>query len=209
MVHIDAATLRRHPILGVLIGGGAAVLIGGLVLSGWPEARALLSQKAPRAISLHEVVSLGGVRWVTVTDGRWHCDQRVEMVRSQGPERWILGPVETTEVPVTGAVPGELVVARFDGKVACAERSRRPLTGVVGSKVIFTSQATLRRWRDAGHRVVVLDAGASPRMALIMLIGLLAIAALGAGFAAYYLALLFRSSRERPPAQVPTTAPIH
>jgi hypothetical protein len=47
MVHIDSAALRRHPIVGVLIGGVTAVFLGYLLWSGWAEARALLAQTAP------------------------------------------------------------------------------------------------------------------------------------------------------------------
>jgi len=51
MVHIDAATLRRHPIIGVVLGGVTAFLMVHLILSGWPEVRDLLGQKAPDRIS--------------------------------------------------------------------------------------------------------------------------------------------------------------
>ena len=62
MLHIDAATLRKYPILGVLLGGAAAVFIGCLLLFGMAEARALLGQNAPDPLSLHETVNLGRIR---------------------------------------------------------------------------------------------------------------------------------------------------
>ena len=65
MVHIDAATLRKYPILGVLIGGATAVFLCYLLRSGWAEARALLDQKAPIRVSLNETVNLRRIRWVT------------------------------------------------------------------------------------------------------------------------------------------------
>jgi hypothetical protein len=208
MVHIDAATLRRYPILGVLIGGGTAVFLCFLLRSGWAEARVLLSQKAPEPVSLHETVSLRGVRWVTLTEGQWHCDGAITTERQPGVERWLRGPIETTEVPITGAVQGEVVVASFDGAVRCAERARSPLTGVVGSTEIFTSRGALRRWGRIGHRVAVLQVGASPRFALVMLAGLVAIAVGGIVFAGYYLTLMFRSG-ERPAPRLSPTHPIH
>jgi len=197
MLHIDAATLRKYPILGVVIGGATAVFLGYLISSGWPEARALLGQKAPDRISLHETVNLRGVRWVTLSEGRWHCDQALTIERRPGLERWLRGPVETTEVPITGAMDGEVLVASFDGAVACAERAGSSLTGVVGSTEIFTSRGALRRWSRSGNRVAVLHVGASPRFALIMLIGLVAIGIGGIVFAGYYLTLMLRSGGGR------------
>jgi hypothetical protein len=207
MVHIDLATLRRHPIIGVLLGGVTAVLLVHLIVSGWPEVRELLGQKAPDRISLHDAVNLRRVRWVTLAEGQWHCDQAITMKRQQGIERWLRGPIEATEVPITGATAGEVLVASFDGALKCEARAGSSLTGVIGSTEIFTSRATLRRWRESGQRVAVLNVGASPIFALIMLAGLVAIAVLGIGFGGYYLRLMLGSRRQ--PARLPTVEPIH
>jgi hypothetical protein len=196
MVHIDAATLRRHPIIGVLLGGATAIVIGSLLASGWGEVRDLLAQKEPRSVSVHEAVTGRGTRWVTLSEGRWHCEQAVTTERSSIVERWVRGPIETTEVPVTGPVAGEWLVATFDGPVDCARRAGSPLSGVMGSTQIFTSRATQRRWNRSGDRVAVLNVGASPRSALIMLVGLAGVALLGIGFAGHYLMAMLRS-RER------------
>ncbi len=190
MIHIDPAALRKHPIIGVLLGGATAVFIGFLLLCGMNEARALLRQKAPDQLTLHEIVNLRSIRWVTLSDGRWHCERTNTIERPFGLERWLWGPIENTEVAITGAVEGEILVASFDGKVACAERAGSPLTGVVGSNEIFTSRGALRRWSRGGERVAVLNVGASPRYALIMLLGLAAIVACGIVFAGYYLVLM-------------------
>ena len=167
----------------------------------------LLAQKTPDRVSLHETVGLAGIRWVTVSDGHWHCDQALTIERPFGVERWFRGPVETTEVPLTGETRGEVLVASFDGALPCAERAGSPLTGVVGSNEIFTSRAALRRWSAAGHRVAVLQVGASPRLAWIMLVALLAIAIGGAVFAGYYLTQMLRSADRRPASRA-TIDPI-
>lgn len=193
MVHIDAATLRKYPILGVLIGGASAAFVCYLLWSGLGEARVLVGQKAPDPVSLHEAVNRHGIRWVTLSEGQWHCDRAIAIERRPGLERWVRGPVETTEVPITGAVEGEVLVASFDGPLKCAERVGSRLTGVVGSTEIFTSRGALRRWSRSANRVAVLHVGASPRFALIMLIALVAVAAGGIVFAAYYLGLMLRS----------------
>ena len=195
MVHVDPATLRKHPVLGVVIGGATAVFLCCLIGSGLGEARALLGQRAPDPVSLHETVNLRGVRWVTLAEGRWHCDRAITVERRAGLERWLRGPVETTEVPITGADDGEVLVASFDGSVACAERAGSSLTGVVGSTEIFTSRGVLRRWSRSANRVAILHVGAGPRFALIMLIGLVAVAVGGMVFAGYYLKLMLRSGR--------------
>lgn len=207
MVHIDPATLRKYPIVGVLIGGVTAVVLGGLLLSGANEARSLLSQRAPDLVSIHEAVQSRDARWVTLTEGVWHCDRAITTERAPGLERWVRGPVETTEVPITGAIVGETVVASFDGRVECDERARAALTGVVGSTQIFTSRSALRRWGSDGRRVAMLHVGASPTFALVMLVGLAAIELLGVAFAGYYLALMLRARRQRP-AGLPSMEPI-
>jgi len=123
MVHIDPATLRRHPILGVAIGGATAIFIVFLIQSGGQEARALLVQKTPERLTLHEAASLRGIRWVTISGGQWRCDETITIERQPGLERWVRGPVEQTEVPITGPVKGEILVACFDGAVSCSERA--------------------------------------------------------------------------------------
>jgi len=207
MVHIDAATLRKYPILGVLIGGATAVFLCYLLRSGWAEARALLVQKAPDRVSINETVNLRRIRWVTLTEGQWHCEQAITIERRAGLERWLRGPVETTEVPISGEREGEILVASFDGAVACAERAGSSLTGVVGSTEIFTSRGALRRWGRGGNRVAILHVGASPRFALIMLIGLVAVAVGGIVFAGYYFVLMLRSGDQRL-ARLPSSDPI-
>jgi hypothetical protein len=198
MVHIDPATLRRHPILGVIIGGAAAIFIGYLLQVGMTEARLLLRQKTPDAVSVHEAVTLRSIRWIAVSQGQWHCERAITIERPVGLERWLMGPIRTTEVPITGTLNGEILVACFDGAVACEGRAGSPLTGVVGSTEIFTSRSALRRWGRSGDRVAVLNVGASPRYALIMLVALVAIAVGGVVFAAYYLTLMLPRGGRHP-----------
>ena len=198
MVHIDPAALRKHPIVGVLIGGATAVFMCFLLVSGMTEARALLRQNAPDLLSLHDIVNLGRIRWVTLSDGQWHCERMITIDRPFGLERWLRGPIETTEVAITGAVEGEILVACFDGTGSCVERAGAPLTGVVGSTEIFTSRGALRRWSRTGERVTVLNVGASPRYALVMLLGLVAIAFCGTVFAGYYLMLMLPPGGRHP-----------
>ena len=196
-VHIDARTLRRHPILGILIGAATAAVIGWLLVSGWAEAQALLSQKAPERLTVHEIVNLRGVHWVAVTDGEWHCEEAITRPRRPGIERWVRGPVESTEVPITGMTEGEILVASFDGALKCEERADSRLTGVVGSRQIFSSSGTLKRWRRHGDPINVLEVGASPQWALIMFVALAAIALGAVVFAGYYFMLMFRANEPR------------
>lgn len=207
MVHVDPALLRRYPIIGVMIGGVTAVFLGFLIQSGWSEARVLITQKAPQPVSLNEAVNLRGIHWITVSDGQWRCDQAIEIERRATLERWVRGPIETTEVPITGTSRREALVACFDGAVICSERAGSPLTGVVGSTEIFTSRGALRRWGHGERHVAILSVGASPRYALIMLIGLVAIALGGFAFAGYYLNLMLRS-RDRHSAPLASAEPI-
>jgi len=197
-VHIDARTLRRFPILGIIIGVATAAVIAWLLMSGWAEAQALFAQKTPERLSVHDIVNLRGVHWVTVSDGDWHCDAAVERPRRSGIVQWVRGPVEATEVPITGTTEGEVLVASFDGALKCEQRAGSQVTGVVGSTQIFSSSCTaLARWSRGGHHVNVLEVGASPQWALIMIVVLTAVALGGIGFAAYYFMLMFRDNQPR------------
>src|SRR5262245_45588819 len=130
MFHISPETLRKYPIVGVLIGGATAVVVGYFLQSGLPELRALLGQKTPEPVSVHDVVSRSGVRWVTLAEGQWHCEQAITTRRRSALMRLLRGPIETTQVPITGAVEGEVVVASIGGAMSCVERAGSPLTGV-------------------------------------------------------------------------------
>src|SRR5262245_35934935 len=122
-VHIHPETLRRHPIIGILIGVATTAVVVWLLAQGWSEFQALLAQKAPTPLSVHDVVNLSGVRWVTIADGEWHCDRALTIKRRSELMRWVLGPVESTEVPITGTSEGDLLVASFDGAPKCEERT--------------------------------------------------------------------------------------
>ena len=117
------------------------------------------------------------------------------------------GPVEATEVPITAAIDGDVLVASFEGAVTCSERAGSALTGVVGSTEIFTSRAALRRWHGSANRVAILHVCATPRFALIMLGALLAVAVGGIVFAGYYLRLMLRSRGRQ--SVFPLSDPIH
>jgi hypothetical protein len=175
--------------------------------SGFTEAQSLLGQKAPAARSLHEAVLEEGIRWVTVSGGDWHCDDAVTIHRRGALERWLRGPVAVVEIPITADGDDELLVARFEKAVSCAERAGRPLTGVIGSHEIFTSRDAARRWRQPGRRVAVLNVDASPTQALVMLLGLGALVLAAALFSGYYLKLMLRPG-DRDPAYPPMSRRI-
>ena len=196
--HIDHRTLRKHPILGVFIGVATAGVIVWLLMSGWAEAQALFAQKAPERLSVHEVVNLRGVHWVALSDGEWHCDAAVTRPRRSQLDRWVRGPVEATEVPITGPTEGEILVASFGGALECEARAGSPITGVVGSTQIFSSSCNaVGRWGKRGAHVNVLEVGASPRLALLMIVALAAVGLGGIAFAGYYFMVMFRANEPR------------
>ncbi len=197
MLHISPATLRRHPWIGVAIGFATATVIGFLLQSGMPEARQLFAQKSPETISVDQAASLSGTRWVRITDGTWHCDRAITTERREWIARLVLGRVETTEIPITGTQPGELLVASFDGAASCEAKAGSALTGVIGSSAIFTSCSPKGRWKADADRVVVLNVGASPQQALLMLVGLALVGVLGIGFGGYYVRLMLRVEPRR------------
>lgn len=193
MIHIDPATLRRYPILGVGFGLAATVAFGFMILSGSHEARALLAQKRPVSLSPHDAVNQEGVRWVTVTGGHWRCEDAVTIPRQGMLERWVRGPVAATEVPIATGGGEELLVASFDGAVSCADRAGAPLTGVIGSVEVFTSRGAIGRWSRTGRRVAVLNVGAGPSEARFLLLALVALLLVAVLFSGYYLTLMLRS----------------
>src|SRR5262245_3097986 len=131
--HIDHRTLRKYPLLGVFIGLATTAVVVWLLSSGWAEVQALCAQKAPERLPVHDIVNLRGVHWVAVSDGDWHCDAVVTRPRRSNFMRLFMGPVEATEVPITGTSEGEVLVASFGGALDCEAHAGSPLTGVVGS----------------------------------------------------------------------------
>jgi len=194
--HINHRTLRRYPILGVFIGVATTAVVVWLLSSGWAEAQTLFAQKAPERLSVHDVVNLRGVHWVTVSDGDWHCDAVVTRSRRSGLMRLVQGSVEATEVPITGTSDGEVLVATFGGAVNCEGRAASSVTGVVGSAQIFSSSCrALPRWRKVAERVNVLEVGASPQKALYMIAAMIALAVGGLVFAGCYFMMMLRQSQ--------------
>ena len=193
MIHVDPETLRRYPILGVLLGLVTVVVIGYLIHGARGEMRTLVGQEEPDRLTVSQAVNLGRVRWVTVSDGEWHCAEAAIVERKGTVERWVLGRIDAVEVPLTGERPGELLVARFDGDISCAERSASPLTGVIGSSEIFGVRSSLRRWARPGKaRVEIMSVGSSPTTALLLFLAVSGIFLLGVGFLGYYGRLLLR-----------------
>lgn len=198
MVHVDPATLRKHPVLGVLLGLACAVAFVFVLGSGSNEARALLQQRTPVVLSPHDAVNQKGVRWVTVTGGDRRCESAMTIPRQGVFERWVRGPVASTEVPITTDVERELLVASFDGAVSCAQHADRCLTGVIGSVEVFTSRGAIMRWSGTADRVAVLHVGASPSEALFLFLFLVALLLVAVIFTGYYLRLMLQSrDRER------------
>lgn len=201
--HIDHRALRRYPILGVFIGVAITAVVVWLLSSGWAEAEALLAQKSPERLPVHDVVNLSGVHWVTISDGDWQCDAVVTRPRRSKLMRLFQGPVEATEVPITGTTEGEVLVATFGGALNCEARAGSPVTGVVGSTQIFSSSCSATpRWRKRAERVNVLEVGASPQKALFLIAAMMALAVGGLVFAGYYFMMMYRDSR-------PTTVPAY
>jgi hypothetical protein len=189
MEHLYLATLRKYPILGVLLGLVTAVSVWMIGQSGLDESRALRKQKAPALVSFREATRLQGVQWVTLSDGTWHCADAIRIERDGGIANLIFGSIADTELPITGDDATDVVVARFDGNFDCSQKPVQ-LSGVIGSVEIFTSRPTLSRWRRTGRRVTVLNVNASPSAAFWLEAFVVAVLLGGVLCSAYYLRLL-------------------
>jgi hypothetical protein len=128
-VHVDPALLERYPWIGVLL--GAAGLALGLVLARqMADDSRLFRDRAPERLSLADADALarGERRWVTLVDGEWRCDARVERER-KAPERWLFGRIEETQVPIRDPAGRRLVVVRFAGAIDCPRRAGEEPSG--------------------------------------------------------------------------------
>jgi len=131
-VHIDPETLKQHPWIAVLIffiGTALAFLAANAF---WREYLALRDIPCPAEINADKA-SLSADsprRWVTLTSGVWHPDRTVEEKR-KAPECWIFGPVENTQIPVTGTLKPVLIIVKCDGKVDGRALSSKPVTGML------------------------------------------------------------------------------
>ena len=198
MFYLDAGpTLRKYPLLGVLV-SAVLVIVLWLALQGvMNEARVLLKQKSPALVSVGEATRFYGIRWVTLSDGTWHCADAVRMKRRSAISRLISGPIESTELPITGEDAADVVVAVFDDDFDCSGTPVR-LSGVIGSDV-FGGSGPRTRWLKTGRRLAVLSVDTSPSSA-VWLLSAAACAFLGVvGFLGYFvrLAVLKYANPER------------
>src|SRR5262245_2891801 len=115
MFHLDAGpTLRKYPVLGVLVSVAIVIALWLGLQSGMDETRALIKQKSPALVSVREATHSAGIRWITLSDGTWHCANAVRIKRTEFIPRLISGPVASTELPITGEDGADLLVAVFD-----------------------------------------------------------------------------------------------
>ena len=163
--------------------------------------------KAPDPVSLPRRGGLRGTRWITVNEGQWHCDQAFTTQRRSTVERWFRGAIESTEVPITGSVEGEVPGGELRwgrevrrAREIDADRCRGQHADLHQPRGAQALESGWQSRRDPARH------GASPQSAMILLVGLAAIALLGIGFAAYYLMLMIRS-RERHSAPLPSMEP--
>jgi hypothetical protein len=190
MFHLPAGpTLRKYPILGVLIGVTLVMVFWLGLQSGMDETRALFEQKSPALVSVREATQPHGIRWITLSDGTWHCAGAVRIKRTEVIPRLISGPVASTELLITGENDVDVVVAAFDNDFDCSGKPVR-LSGVIGSMEIFGGQETRARWQTAGRRVTVLSVGASPSTVAWMFSAGVCGLLVGVVAAGYFLRLL-------------------
>ena len=198
MAFIDPETLRRYPSIGIVLGVATAAFVVYLLGLGRDEMEVLRRLRAPEAESVHEAVTRGGVRWVTVSGGRWDCDGTITRERRGLIERTLFGRVASMEVPIHGEGPDDLLVARFEDGTPCADRPQSALTGIMGSVEVFTSRDALARWRPMARRVAVLNVGAGPAAAMRLFVAVAGVGLCGLACAGYYARVLFKRERRAP-----------
>ena len=185
--HTNWPTVKKYPVLGLLLGLAAVFTVWLMLQSGMDEARALITQKSPTLFSVREATHFYGIRWITLSNGTWHCADAVRIKRDDPIPRLIFGSIAGTEVPITGE-DGDVVVAVFDGDVDCS-RSPARLSGVIGSVEIFGDSKTRSRWQTAGRRVTVLNVDASPSTAVWLFSLIACVLVGGVVFAGYFVRL--------------------
>jgi hypothetical protein len=202
MAYIDPATLRRHPVIGVAFGMAAAAALVYVLHDGWNDWLALYGQTHPQEVTVAEAVRAQRAGWIALTDGTWRCEGAVTITQTDAFKRWISGDVAAVEVPIVGDHDHEVVVARFGGAVACAERARSPVSGVVGARGIFGACDTPWRWSRPGRKLAVLEVDATPRQATALCGFIVALLLLAVSFSAYYARLMLNSGE--PPESGPS-----
>jgi hypothetical protein len=168
-----------------------AVFIVYLLQLGREEMRQLWGEKQPRVVSVTEALSLQGARWVTLTGGEWHCEAAEVRYRRGFVARLLFGKVDSVEVPIVGARKGDLVVVRFAREASCSNDAPPSVTGVIGSREIFTSTGTRQRWSEAALRLDVINVDESPSSAMRLMALLIAVLILVLGYAGYSIRAAF------------------
>jgi len=197
-VHIDPETLKRYPWIGVLIGLAGSLLMVFLTVDFYHEYMALRSIPAPAPITVSTALLLPGQRstWVTLSGGVWHHDLVVREER-RVPERWILGKVENTQIPVTDGRGRTLVIIKHEGNVESRSLEGGPVTGMLVRNHDHLWGGGVSRSICLNHTepLLVLVPGAGPRAAFLYTLGGLGFLLVFTIFAFYYMVMWLRGSR--------------
>ncbi|MGV8124824.1 MAG: hypothetical protein AB2L14_34175 [Candidatus Xenobiia bacterium LiM19] len=168
-IHIDPETLKQHPWIAVLIGLAGAVIAFFASTGFWKEYLMLRNLPCPVEITADNAnLSPENPRkWAALTSGRWHHGLVVEEKR-KAPECWFLGPVDNTQIPVTGWKKHTLIVIKCDGKVDSQALSLHSVTGMLVNVNDRLWGGGISRKITIAHDspVMVLVAGAGPAKAL-------------------------------------------
>ena len=200
-IHIPEEALDRHPWIGVPIGLAGAALFLWLGVNSYAEYRRYSGLRQPEEITVEAAVltTESPRRWVTLRGGIWHCDWVIQR-RRLGPERWLFGAIEGTQIPVTDAAFTKLIVIKFDGDVKCADVANKPVTGVLTSEGdrlwgggVASELEQMRNFRT----VLVLCAGAGPRKGLMWTLGSAGLFVVCCAFAAYFARKWLQKRQER------------
>jgi hypothetical protein len=130
--HLDPLFLDEHPWVGVLIGVVGLIMASAMTVVMANEYWQYRSQGGPIPFAVDDLATMEeGTRvWAVVSGGERRCDLAAEQHRGI-PDRWILGKVESTEVPILTADHSRVVIAEFSGRIDCEAEVGPNLEGVL------------------------------------------------------------------------------
>lgn len=199
--YLDPLILEDRPWIGVVIGLAGVLMMSAVAVVFLNEYVSLERQASPAVISAD--AALPGCdssrKWVTMTGGVWHCDRVVEVPRD-APEKWLFGPIDCTQIPVTDATATRLIVVEYAGQVSCEDLADRSVTGILSCEGdrVWGSHVS-REIGSMAHRppALVLHADMSPDNARTYVLLSSGFVLAFAAFAGYYVNKWRRKGRLR------------
>lgn len=124
------ARSRSRALIGVIVGAVGTVVFGWVGLASFDETARLGAMAGPVPFVLGSSTPPASASWASLRGGEWDCLRARQVPRSR-LYAWLLGHVESTQVPIVGPPGSPSLVLKLDGDQDCAALAGTTVFGVL------------------------------------------------------------------------------